>query len=164
MPDSAAPPAIQDLYPENLAHCYGCGRLNPQGHHIRTYVDEAGGSVSEFTPDASHIAVPGFVYGGVIASLIDCHSTATAAAAMAAAAATAPHASPSRPPPRFVTASLHVDYLRPTPLGVALVVRGNAREIKGRKVVVESTVYAGGVATARGEVVAVMMPEAFGQA
>lgn len=163
MPDSTAPPAIQDLYPENLAHCYGCGRLNPHGHRIRTFVDEQGQSVSEFIPDSSHIAVPGFVYGGVIASLIDCHSTATAAAAMAAAGAAAAHASPSRPPPRFVTASLHVDYLRPTPLGAALVVRGSAREIKGRKVVVESTVYAGGVATARGEVVAVMMPEAFGQ-
>ena len=155
-------PAIQDLYPEHLAHCFGCGRMNEHGHHIRTFQDGEQ-TVSEFTPDASHIAVPGFVYGGVIASLVDCHSTATAAAAMAAASGQALRQGGSKPPPRFVTGSLHVDYLRPTPLGEPLVVRGKAREIKGRKVIVESTVYAGGVATARGEVVAVLMPDNFGQ-
>ncbi|MDE2119697.1 MAG: PaaI family thioesterase [Betaproteobacteria bacterium] len=155
-------PAIQDLYPEHLAHCFGCGRMNEHGHHIRTFQDGEQ-TVSEFTPDASHIAVPGFVYGGVIASLVDCHSTATAAAAMAAASGQALRQGASKPPPRFVTGSLHVDYLRPTPLGEPLVVRGKAREIKGRKVIVDSTVYAGGVATARGEVVAVLMPDNFGQ-
>ena len=162
MPDDTPIPAIQDLYPEHLAHCYGCGRLNEHGHHIRTFQDGEQ-TVSEFTPDASHIAVPGFVYGGVIASLIDCHSTATAAAAMAEASQHPLLGPGARTPPRFVTGSLHVDYLRPTPLGEALVVRGKAREIRGRKVIVESTVYAGGVATARGEVVAVLMPDNFGQ-
>lgn len=155
-------PAIQDLYPEHLAHCFGCGRMNEHGHHIRTFQDGEQ-TVSEFTPDASHIAVPGFVYGGVIASLVDCHSTATAAAAMAAASGETLRRGAAKPPPRFVTGSLHVDYLRPTPLGEPLVVRGKAREIKGRKVIVDSTVYAGGVATARGEVVAVLMPDHFGQ-
>lgn len=163
MPDDPSNPAIQDLYPEHLAHCYGCGRLNEHGHHIRTFQDGEQ-TVSEFMPDASHIAVPGFVYGGVIASLIDCHSTATAAAAMAEASQQPLLGPGARTPPRFVTGSLHVDYLRPTPLGEALVVRGKAREIRGRKVIVESTVYAGGVATARGEVVAVLMPDNFGQA
>ena len=57
-----------------------------------------------------------------------------------------------------------MDYLKPTPLNGALEIRGRVKEIKGRKVVVESTVYAGGVATARGEVVAVQMPENFGAA
>ena len=162
MPDDQPTPAIQDLYPEHLAHCYGCGRLNEHGHHIRTFQDGEQ-TVSEFLPDPSHIAVPGFVYGGVIASLIDCHSTATAAAAMAEASQQPLSGPGARTPPRFVTGSLHVDYLRPTPLGEPLVVRGKAREIRGRKVVVESTVYAGGVATARGGVVAVLMPDNFGQ-
>jgi acyl-CoA thioesterase FadM len=58
-----------------------------------------------------------------------------------------------------VTASLHVDYLRPTPLGVPLEVRGWVKEIQGRKVVVTATVSAEGEVTARGEVVAVQMPE-----
>jgi acyl-CoA thioesterase FadM len=62
---------------------------------------------------------------------------------------------------RFVTASLHVDYLKPTPLDVPLEVRGIVKEIKGRKVVVSATLSANGVVCARGQVVAVQMPENF---
>ncbi len=60
---------------------------------------------------------------------------------------------------RFVTASLHVDYLKPTPIGVPLEIRGRAKEIKGRKVIVEATVSANREVTARAEVVAVQVPE-----
>lgn len=69
----------------------------------------------------------------------------------------------SLPAFRFVTGSLHVDFLKPTPLEGELVIRGRVKEIKGRKVVVEAFVYSGDIATARGEVVAVQMPESFGQ-
>jgi acyl-CoA thioesterase FadM len=55
---------------------------------------------------------------------------------------------------RFVTASLQVDYLRPTPLDCELEIRGRVLEISGRRVTVETTVLAEGVATARGRVVA----------
>jgi len=55
-----------------------------------------------------------------------------------------------------------VDYLKPTPLGVPLEVRGRAKEIRGRKVVVVAELYADGVLTARGEIVAVEVPETFG--
>lgn len=65
----------------------------------------------------------------------------------------------TEPPLRFLTASLQVNYLRPTPLGVELEVRGRAKEVKGRKVMVETTVSAAGEACARGEVTAVQMPE-----
>ena len=65
--------------------------------------------------------------------------------------------------PRFVTASLHVEYLRPTPLGPVLEIRGVIKEIKGRKVIVASTLSAEGVVCARGEVVAVEIPEDFGR-
>jgi len=57
---------------------------------------------------------------------------------------------------------LHVDYLKPTPIASTLEIRGRVKEIKGRKVIVEATVLVDGVATARGEVVAVQMPENFG--
>ncbi len=70
----------------------------------------------------------------------------------------------TEPALRFVTASLHVDYLRPTPLGPVLEIRGVVKEIKGRKVVVSSTLSADGVVCARGEVVAVEIPEDFGGA
>ena len=64
------------------------------------------------------------------------------------------------PPLRFVTAALHVDYVRPTPLGVPLEVRARATEIKGRKVVVVSELRAAGQVCARGQVVAVQAPDA----
>ena len=152
-------PAIQDHYPENLAYCYGCGRLNEHGHHIRSTWD-GDEAVAVFTPEPWHIAVPGFVYGGVIASLVDCHSTGTAAAAAYQAAGREPGTEPAL---RFVTGSLHVDYLKPTPLGEPLIIRARVKEIKERKIVVESTVYAGGIVTAVGKVVAVQMPENFGK-
>ncbi len=103
--------------------------------------------------------MPGFAYSGLIASPIDCHSTGTAAAAMDRQTG---RAMDTLHPVRFVTGSLPVDVLKPTPL-VELEIFGTVKEIKGRKVVVVTTVHANGVATARGEVVAVQMPESFGQ-
>ena len=150
--------AFQNHYPDNLSHCYGCGRNNKDGHQIKT-AWEGDETVTRFQPEPFHTSVPGFAYGGLIASLIDCHSTGTAAAAMYRQEG---RDMDSLPPFRFVTGSLHVDFLKPTPL-VELEIRGKVKEIKGRKVVVETTVFAGGVATARGEVVAVQMPESFGQ-
>jgi acyl-coenzyme A thioesterase PaaI-like protein len=149
--------AFQDTYPENVAHCYGCGRLNEHGHQIKTYWD-GDETVTRFQPQPEHTAIPGFVYGGLIASLIDCHSTGTAAAAAYRAEQ---REMDSEPPLRFVTGSLHVDFLKPTPLGPVLELRGRVKELKGRKVVVESEVWVDGALTARGEVVAVQMPDTF---
>ena len=149
--------AFQDYYPENVAHCYGCGRLNADGLQIRTFWD-GDESVTRFVPRPYHTAIPGFVYGGLLASLVDCHGTGTAAAASYRAEG---RAMDSEPPFRYVTASLHVDYLKPTPMNVELELRGRVSEIKGRKVVVEVTLLAAGVATVKGEVVAVQMPKTF---
>lgn len=147
--------AFQDYYPDDLSYCYGCGRLNEHGLQIKSYWDGEE-TVVTYTPRPYHIAIPGYVYGGLIASLIDCHGTGTAAAAAYRAEG---REMDTEPPLRFVTASLHVDYVRPTPLGVPLEVRGRVKEIKGRKVVVSATVLAEGEVCARGEVVAVQMPE-----
>jgi acyl-CoA thioesterase FadM len=62
-------------------------------------------------------------------------------------------------PLRFVTASLKVEFLRPTPLGPQLELRATVGEIKGRKVVVMVEVMAEGQTCVRGEVVAVQMPQ-----
>ncbi len=147
--------AFQDYYPELLSHCYGCGRLNEQGHQIKTRWDGEE-SVTTFLPESYHTAIPGFVYGGLLASLIDCHSTGTAAAAMYRSEGRSMDTEPAF---RFVTGSLHVNYLRPTPVGVPLEIRGQVKEIKGKKVVITSSVTANGEVCATGEVVAVQMPD-----
>jgi acyl-coenzyme A thioesterase PaaI-like protein len=147
---------FQDYYPDELAHCYGCGRLNEHGHQIKSYWDGEE-SVAHYLPKPYYIAIPGYVYGGLLASLIDCHGTGTAAAALYKAAKEKdPDAEPNT---RTLTASLHVDYLKPTPLGVELEVRGKVKELKDRKVIIEEWIAANGVVTVRGEVVAVQVPE-----
>ena len=147
--------AFQDYYPDEWALCYGCGRLNEHGMQIKSYWDGEE-SVCTFTPKPYHTAVPGYVYGGLIASLIDCHSTGTAAAAAYRAQG---RELDTLPPLRFVTASLHVDYLRPTPIEGPLELRSQIKEVKSRKVVVSTTLSAGGEVCARGEVVAVKIPD-----
>ena len=147
-------PAVQDFYPDDFAHCYGCGRLNPHGLQLKTRWD-GDETVARFTPRPEHVAIPGFVYGGLIASLIDCHAMGTAAVAMERAAGRAVGDGPA---PRFVTASLRVEYLKPTPHGPELEIRARAVEVGERKVVVHASVTAGGSITATGEVVAVRMP------
>jgi acyl-coenzyme A thioesterase PaaI-like protein len=151
--------AIQDFYPDDLAVCYGCGRLNPSGLHIRS-IWEGDQSICIFEPQPYHTAIPGYVYGGLIASLIDCHSTGTAAAAAYRAARRAPG---SLPVFRYVTASLHVEYLRPTPLGPQLIVRAVVKELKGRKAVIACELFAGDQLCARGEVVTVQIPAGWGE-
>lgn len=149
--------AFQDFYPELLSHCYGCGRLNEHGLQIKSYWD-GDESVCVFQPRRYHTAVPGYVYGGLIASLIDCHSTGTAAAAAYRAD---DRPMDTEPAYRFLTASLHVDYLSPTPIDGPLEIRGMVKEIKGRKVVITTNLLAKGKVCARGEVVAVQVPQAF---
>ena len=146
---------IQDFYPDDVAHCYGCGKLNEHGHQIKTNWDGEE-TLTRYTPKKYHTAIPGYVYGGLIASLIDCHGTGSAALAAYKFENREPG---TEPPFRFVTASLQVDYLKPTPLNIKLEIRGKIVEIKGKKVITEITVSANGEVTARGRVVAVQMPE-----
>lgn len=147
--------SFQEFYPEETRHCYGCGVLNGQGLQIKSYW-EGEDSVCRFQPKPHHTALPGYVYGGLIASLIDCHGTGTAAAAAYRAE---DRAMGTEPALRYVTGRLEVDYLKPTPLGPVLTLRGTVKEIRKRVVVVRTTVSAESVVCAEGEVVAVRMPE-----
>lgn len=142
---------VQDYYPAAIAICYGCGRENPQGLHIKTYWDGETG-VCHFTPRAEHTAFPGVVYGGLIASLIDCHSIGTAIATYYTRMGTDPACDHTI---TCVTGKLDISYQKPTPTGTELVLTAQTRELGERKALVVCTVQAAGVETARGEVVAV---------
>ncbi len=150
---------IQATYPDNYAVCYGCGRLNEHGLQIKSFWDAANPDIAicHFQPKRYHTAVPGFAYGGLLASLIDCHATGTAAAAMYRAAGRAPGTEPAF---RFVTGTLNVRYEAPTPIDTLLELRATVREIKGRKVIVDVELFAHGQRTVRGEVVVFqLMPD-----
>lgn len=147
-------PNVQDHYPDDFSHCFGCGRLNDHGHQIKTRWD-GDETVTRFTPAPYHMAIPGFVYGGLLASLLDCHGMATAAAAAERAAGREIGEAPS---PRYVTGALHVDFLRPTPLGPELEIRARVEERTPRKVRVRAWVVVNGETTARAAIVAVPLP------
>jgi acyl-coenzyme A thioesterase PaaI-like protein len=145
---------FQDYYPDNYSHCYGCGRLNEKGMHLKSQWDGDEG-VCRYTPDKSKTGgFPDYLYGGLIASLIDCHCAGTASAAKLQQDG---FEIGQRPMPRFVTASLKVDYLKPTPVGVELEIRASVKELSSRKAVLSATVSSSGIITAKGEAVMVMI-------
>lgn len=148
---------FQDHYPEDFAHCYGCGYLNRHGLHIQSRWD-GDEAVCRFKAAEHQTAFPGFVYGGLIASIIDCHSMGAAAAAWMRAAGVELGQEPLA---RFVTARLEIDYLHPTPLESALEARSRIVEVGARKVIVDTALHAGGEICARGNVVAVKIPDDF---
>jgi acyl-coenzyme A thioesterase PaaI-like protein len=151
MPDRRA---IQDHYPPEFSHCYGCGRLNDHGLKIRSHWngEEA---IAEFLPQPHYLAYPGFIYGGLIASLIDCHAMATATAAACVAEG---RPVGSQPDLGFVTAALNIDFRAPTPVGETLELRARAVEVGSRKVVVEVDVASAGQLRARARAIAVRIP------
>lgn len=150
--------AIQDEYPEDFAWCYGCGRLNKEGHQFRTGWNGEE-TITIYEPKPEHTAIPGFVYGGLIASLVDCHGTGSASLALHRKNGFEPGGGEA--PPRFVTASLHVDYLKPTPQGKILKAIGKTEEIHPKKFKVIVEVFADEELCATGEVQAVVMPASF---
>ncbi|MEX2031600.1 MAG: PaaI family thioesterase, partial [Dehalococcoidia bacterium] len=148
--------AFQDLYPDEFSYCYGCGRKNDQGHHLKSYWD-GDETVARYTPEPFHTGgIPGNVYGGLIASLLDCHGTASAAAAAFKAEG---REMGTEPPMRFVTAALSIEYLKPTPIEAELEVRATIEEVAARKVILALTLSAAGTVCATGRMVAVRLRE-----
>jgi acyl-coenzyme A thioesterase PaaI-like protein len=147
--------AFQDYYPDNYSHCYGCGKLNKDGYHLKSYWDGEQ-SVCHFDPQHYHTGgFPDYLYGGLIASLVDCHSAATAAAARCRADG---HELGQQPLSRYVTASLKIDYLKPTPVK-RVTLRSNVVELKERKVIIETSVFADDIVRAKGEAIMVRIPD-----
>lgn len=151
--------AIQDIYPDEHAWCFGCGRLNKEGHQLRTGW-QGDKTVTSFTPDSKYSGgIPKFVYGGLIASLFDCHSSGSASLAMHRKNGN--EIGDGALPPRFVTATLNVEYLKPTPQNVPLKAIGTVEEIHPKRWRVKSEMYADDTLCARGEVELVVIPSEF---
>jgi acyl-coenzyme A thioesterase PaaI-like protein len=104
-------PSIQEsLYPELT--CFGCGHANPDGFHLRSF--RAGDlTVAEFTPRPEHDNGSGFLNGGIITTVLDCHGAAVVMWE-AAQRGWRPVTGTLLP---FITAGFDVRFLRPTPLG-----------------------------------------------
>jgi len=149
--------AFQEYYPDHLSHCYGCGTMNEHGYQIKTYWD-GDETVTRYKPRPYQTAIPGYVYGGLLASIIDCHGTGSASAAMYRKENRPMDSEPSF---RFLTGMLNVKYIKPTPINTILELRGTIREIKGKKVIVDVRVLAKDEVTATGEVVTIQVPDRY---
>lgn len=122
--------AVQDYLKRNM--CWGCGR-NKYGLQIKSYIvgEE---SVCVWQPKAYHMAGPKHILnGGIIATIVDCHSICTA---IADAYRREGRELGSEPFIWYVTASLSVNYLLPTPIDEPVTLRARVKEAKGRKSVV----------------------------
>lgn len=129
--------------------CFGCGPANPQGLGIRSFAqgDEL---VCDWKPQPHHLAFEGTVNGGIIGSILDCHSNWTAAVHLMRK-----NGLGELPP--TVTSDFHVTLKRPTPIDATLHLRAHVVESTDDRAVVEATVEANGkvTATCRGTFVAV---------
>ena len=140
--------SLQELYAPRT-RCFGCGPANEQGLRIRSLVsgDEV---VAQWTPQRHHEAADGMLNGGIIGTLLDCHSNWTAAWHLMRAAGV-------EKPPCTVTAEYHVRMLRPTPSDGPLTLRARVAEASADRATIEAHIEARGkvTATCRGVFVAV---------
>lgn len=139
--------ALQDADP---MHCFGCGALNERGLQIKSFWsgEEV---VCAWRGQPFHIGHPGYLYGGVLACVVDCHCIWTAVAYAHRQAGTEPGADSIT----YVTASLKIDYRKPLPIARPIELRARVAEFGERKALVRCTVFCDGVACAEAEVIAV---------
>lgn len=142
--------AFQHHMPDN--HCFGCGQMNENGLKLEsTWRGDV--AIATFYPRPEHAAGPSDILnGGIIATLIDCHSIGTA---IADAYSREGREMGSEPPIRYVTGRLAVEYHAPTPLGQPVDLEARVVAVDGRKTRVETRLFSGGKVRARGEVLAV---------
>lgn len=122
--------------------CFGCGPANPGGLQLRSH--EVGGMlVATWRAEPVHEAFAGFVNGGILGTLIDCHGN------WAATLGLMRRLGLDAPPPT-VTAELSIRYRRPTPSDGPITLRAHVTDIDDRSATAEVVVEAGGVECATG--------------
>lgn len=134
--------SLQERYAP-AGRCFGCGPANEQGLRIQSSEADDGTVVAEWRARPEHEAFDGFLNGGILGTLIDCHSNWTAISALMAR-------SGSPTPPSTVTAELSVRFRRPTPSDRPVRLVGRVVELEDDRATVETTVEVDGAATATG--------------
>lgn len=141
---------FQDL--GSVSHCFGCGADNEKGLRIKSTWDGEE-AVCTWHPQSQHCGgSKDIVNGGIIAALIDCHSLNLA---IAQAYRSEHRAIGSSPKIAYVTGSLNVSYLRPTPIHEAIRLRARIDKIEGRKSWVACTLSSGEQVCAKGVVLGI---------
>jgi acyl-coenzyme A thioesterase PaaI-like protein len=135
-----------------VRYCHGCGADNEKGLHLKSYWD-GDEAIASWRAQAHHCGgTRENLNGGIIASLIDCHSL-NLAIALAYRAEQRPIG--SRPRIGYVTANMNISYLKPTPINELIELRARVAKTDGRKTWVNCTLSAGGMIRVTGEVLGV---------
>jgi uncharacterized protein (TIGR00369 family) len=116
--------------------CFGCGQANASGLHLEFLLAEDGSVVSLPTVADTFEGPPGFLHGGVIATLLDeAMSKAVRARGLSA-----------------MTRQMEVEYLRPVPSATPIRIEGHVVRSEGRKHWAEARILnAKGTALATGK-------------
>ena len=139
--------------------CFGCGPKNANGLRIRSFEAEDGSVVAEWQARREHEAFDGFVNGGILGTLIDCHSNWTAIAAMLRRVG-------GEAAPSTVTAEYEVRFRRPTPSHRPIRLTGRAVDVSDDRATIATTIEVDGATTATGRATFVAVKEghpAFGR-
>ena len=131
----------ESLYPELT--CFGCGYANPHGLHLQSR-NEDDLTVAEFTPSPEHDNGFGFLNGGIIATVLDCHG----AAAVVWETVRRGWKDPGGSPVPFITASFDVRFHRPTPLGPTVRLTASPQSVDRSQIIVRSELTADGTVRA----------------
>jgi len=139
--------SIQETHYPTLT-CFGCGPANPKGLRLRSYEDD--GIISAtFLPWPEHDNGAGFLNGGIISTLLDCHG--------AAAVLLEADRHGWKPAPgaelAFVTAGLEVQFRRPAPLDEPVELTAELTAVAESEMTVVSQLHHGGKTRATGTAV-----------
>ena len=129
--------------------CFGCGPCNPDGLRIRSFVQDKL-VVATWFPSDHHQAFPGMLNGGIIGTLLDCHSNWAAAWHLM-------QTNGLDRPLCTVTADYAIKLLRPTPLDQPLDLTAVVLEATADRATIEAQLTSAGKtrATCRGTFVTV---------
>jgi acyl-coenzyme A thioesterase PaaI-like protein len=132
--------------------CFGCGQDNPFGLQIESHW-EGDEVVCKWTPKNYMIGPPTYLYGGISASLIDCHSVNTALSYAHKKIGNDDQYDRSI---QMVTGSMNIRYVKPVPMN-EVELRATVEKVEGRKYFIKTTLFSAGVACVEGEVLAIQL-------
>lgn len=141
---------VQDFMDGNI--CFGCGKDNTEGLQIKSYWEE---DICICDWENHHPRYQGWtdlMNGGVVATLVDCH---TMGAAMSHAYRTENRAYNSEPLYMYATGTMTIKYLKPTPYGKPIRLTAKIKEVKGKKTVITCETWVEGIKTTESEVIAI---------
>lgn len=123
---------LQQHYAPHNA-CFGCGPANEQGLQLQSFVKEDL-VIASWLPKECHEAFPGILNGGIIGTLLDCHSNWTAAYRLMEQMG-------ETKPPCTVTAFFNVTLKRPTPSRELVTLSASIKQIKADRALIEAKLF-----------------------